>query len=346
LETIMAQPFGNHPRPHLEPLEDRLMPSTMAGTYTDGTWRYDTAVGWSHISNLRSSFLDVDDAGNVYALYSSGNPTDGVWRWNAATASWAKLSNLLVDSFQVTADGVLYGDFGAQGVWRWSNSGWMKLSGLNPQGIAVSDSDAFFGAFNTGTQGTWRWTVSTGWSLLTGSLPSQVLADDAGNFIGLYTASGQQGTWRWSPSSGWARLSTAAPYVDDVSDNGTIFEYRSGSGIWRCAPGASSFSRIDSASTASFFGMLALPDGSLYVDRTLTGGTEGGYYWTPSLGGLGFFKIIADTTNISLPAVGKDSDLFFADGTAGASGTGHWSLQEPYDLLSNSRPFIRPRSQS
>jgi hypothetical protein len=55
----------------------------MAGVYADGTWRYDTTAGWTHISDRQASILDVDDAGNVVGRF-----TDGVWRWTAATASW------------------------------------------------------------------------------------------------------------------------------------------------------------------------------------------------------------------------------------------------------------------
>jgi hypothetical protein len=316
----------------LEPLENRLVPSTVAGDYTDGTWRYDTSVGWSHISNLRPDNLDVDDAGNVYAVYVTGAPTDGLWRWSAATASWAKLSNLMPQQSQVTAGGVLYGDFGNQGVWRWSLSGWMKLSNLDPNRIAVSDSDALFGRFDTpGAQGLWRWTPTAGWSRLTSSLPVVLQTDSAGDCVGLFTATGQEGTWRWSPTAGWARLSTTAPQNFDVSVNGAIFENRGTGGLWYAAPGAASFTQIDSTNSSGS-SLTALPDGSLYINRS-DGTHPNGWHWSPARPGYGFVKLFVTDHLSSFPAVGKDGDLFFQDLTFEARGTGYWSLTSLYHLL-------------
>jgi hypothetical protein len=304
----------------------------MAGNYADGTWRYDTSAGWAHISNMQATRLDVDDAGDVYGKF-----TNGLWRWSAATASWAKLSDLQTDQFQVTPGGVLYGDFGAQGVWRWSNSGWMNLSGLNPVFIAVSDSDAFFGRFEqTGAQGVWRWTPTAGWSLLTSSLPVVLQADSGGDFVGVFTATGQEGTWRWSPTAGWARLSTAAPSITiAVSGNGTIFENRGVDGLWYARPGAASFTQFDTDSTNS--AMTALPDGGLYVER-FDGAHFYGWYWNANLLGLGasLFRLFQADIRSSFPAIGKDGDLFFNDGTTGSIGTGYWSVSSPYHLLGGS----------
>jgi hypothetical protein len=304
----------------------------VVGAYDDGTWRYDPTTGWNHISNLQPLNLDVDDAGNVYAQYLAGNPSDGLWRWSASTASWAKLSDLNVQQLKVTAGGVLYGDFGNQGLWRWSNSGWMLLSNLDPQGIAVSDSDAFFGAFTTGSVGTWRWTPTAGWSLLTSSTSPFIQADSAGDFVGLFIASGQQGTWRWSPTTGWARLSIAVPSVSMVvSANGTIYENRGASGIWYAPPGATSFYQIDATSNTGAI-LTPLPDGSLYVHRS-DGTHYYGWHWSPARPAYGFVKLLV-TDNLSLsPAVGKDGDLFFRDYTSGAQGTGYWSLTSFYHLL-------------
>jgi hypothetical protein len=341
----MARPFCLRTRLHLETLEDRLVPSTMAGTYPDGVWRWDSSAGWSHISNVRAGYLEVDDAGNVYAQTHFGNPSDGVWRWSAATASWAKLSNLQTDQFQVTPGGVLYGDFGAQGVWRWSNSGWMNLSGLNPVFIAVSDSDAFFGRFDqSGAQGVWRWTPTAGWSVLTSSLPLVLQTDSAGDFVGMFTAAGQEGTWRWSPTAGWARLSTAVPAASiAVSGNGTIFENRGVNGLWYARPGATSFTQFDTDSNYSS-AMTALPDGSLYVQK-YDGTHYNGWYWNANLLGLGagLFRLFQADSRSSYPAIGKDGDLFFSDDTSGSIGTGNWSVSSAYHLLGGSntqRPII------
>jgi hypothetical protein len=318
-------------RPHLEQLEDRLVPSTMAGTFVYGVYRYDTSTGWSHISPRRALALDVDDAGDVYAKF-----TDGLWRWSAATSSWAQLSGLAVDTFKVTASGVLYGDFGSQGVWRWdpSNNGWRKLSDLDASSIAVSDSDAFFASFNTpGAQGVWRWTPGAGWSWLTISRPSRLLTDAAGDMILAFQSNlvpSLAGTWRWNPTLGWARLSTSAPYFIAVSANGAIFENRVTDGMWYAAPGAGSFTRIGTAAADDV--MCALPDGSLYIDRFDTASNRHrGYYWNAALPPvLGYIILIDNSNNSSDPVIGKDGDLFFE----ATDGIAYWSRLTPCQTLS------------
>jgi hypothetical protein len=328
----MSQPFCQHSRLHLESLEDRLVPSTVAGSYADGVWRYDTGpAGWSHISNLQATQLDVDDAGDVYGTFS-----DGLWRWQAATASWAHLSNLSVQQFQVTAAGVLYGDFGSQGVWRWSDAGWMTLSDLKPTQMAVSDSDTFFGCFTTGSAGTWRWSPSAGWSLLSSSVAAVAETDTAGNFVGLYTAAGQLGTWRWNPTAGWTRLSRTGGMAIAVSANGTIYENRGFSGIWRAAAGATSFTQIEFVDTNTVV-MTALPDGGLYEDSRYL--PFPGWYWN---GGIGRVKIIADSSELDTPVIGKDGDLFYRDLNPSGGGTEYWSLQVAYHLVAGNtqRPNI------
>jgi hypothetical protein len=322
----MTRDRSGSTRPQLESLEDRLVPSTMAGSYPDGVWRYDTSAGWNHISDRTAIVLHVDDTGDVYGAFS-----DGLWRWDATSTSWAHLSNLNIQQFRVTAAGVLYGDFGTQGVWRWDASGWMQLTALDVGQMAVSNSDAFFGRFDeTGAQGTWRWTPAAGWSLLTGNRPDQLQTDAAGDMVGLFNtfiASGQQGTWRWNPTAGWARLSTTAPENISVSLDGAIFENQGTNGIWRAAPGASFFTQIDATDeTDSSF--RALPDGGLYLNNHDAAiGHFVGDYWN---GGVGFVTIISDATSIVLLGVGKDGDLFF-DGFK--TGTGYWSLESAYHTL-------------
>jgi hypothetical protein len=315
----------------------------MAGSYIDGTWRYDTSAGWAHISNMQASRLDVDDGGDVYAKYVPGNANDGLWRWSASSMSWQKLSSLSVTAFQVTAGGVLYGNFGSNGTWRWdSTSGWMMLSGSSPAIFAVSDTDTFFGRYDAaGTVGTWRWTVASGWQLLSGNRPDTLNADGQGDLVGVYNtyiASGQQGTWRWSPTTSWTRLSTVVANNIGVSSNGAIYENRGSGGLWYAAAGATSFTEIDSA-TQTNANLFALPNGSLYIDRyDTTAGQYTGWYYSPSLQGLGFVKIINNTISIYPAVVGKDGDLFYYDNAT--PGTGYWSLTSAYHTVSNKVPSL------
>src|SRR5262249_54299981 len=156
--------------------------------------------------------------------------------------------------------------------------------------------------FDTGVVGTWRWTLATGWSLLSSSRPEVLQTDAAGEFVGVYNtyiAPDQRGSWRWSPTSGWARLSTAFSSMA-LSANGTVFEDRGDNGIWRLAPGSSTFTRIRSTGFASDT-LYALPDGSLYINAYNGTGSKpqfSGYYWNPNLpAGVGFARVIDDTSN-------------------------------------------------
>jgi hypothetical protein len=312
----MDRTLFNSSRPNLEHLEDRLVPSTMAGNYTDGVWRYDDIAGWAHISVNKASQLDVDDAGDVYGKFA-----DGLWRWQASTASWMKLSNLSDQQFQVTGSGILYGDFGTVGTWRWSLSdGWMRLTNNDVTLMAVSDSDTFFGRYDTGTVGTWRWTPTAGWSILSSNRPDQLQADDAGNLVGVYNnyiSATQKGTWRWNPTIGWERLSTAAPLAIDVSDNGTVFENRGAGGLWRWTPASNMFTEISSANMHTASTLFALPDGSLYLDFDNGSGATpryNGWYWNA---GTGWVEIFPDSTNIYPAVVGKDGDIYLDHSTGG-----------------------------
>jgi hypothetical protein len=334
----MPRDSRNLSHPHLEHLEDRLVPSTMAGSFLDGTWRYDTTAGWTHISAMAPNGLDVDDAGDVYARYNLMSPTDGLWRWSASTQSWQKLSNLFAQNFQVTASGVLYGDFGTNGVWRWDpNTGnWAQLSLLDVSLMTVSDNDSFFGRFDVaGAEGTWRWTASAGWSLLTANRPDLMRSDAAGDFVGVYNfeiGANQRGTWRWSPTSGWARLSNSPANIA-VSTEGAIYEDRGPNGLWYAPAGATSFTQIDPA-PQNIFGLFALPDGSLFFRRVDSPTTTSCYYWNPRQLGVGFVKVVPKAGTIIQTVLGKDGDLFFSDhGTIPA--TGYWSLTTPYRFLGN-----------
>jgi len=321
--------------PTLETLEERNVPSTVAGNYADGVWRWDATDGWGKLSAAQASILDVSDGGDVYGKFA-----DGLWRWSDATFTWQKISSLNVTSFQLNSNGVLYGDFGASGVWRWStNLGWQLISSEDVQSFSVSDADAFFGRFDAaGPQGTWRWTPAQGWLKLSANRPDEILSDDAGNLVGRFStfiAVGQVGTWRWNPIAGWSRLSTANADDIDVSDNGTVFEDRGATGIWRLTPavGPPSFTQIGLAA-ANNSTIFALPNGDLYYDYNSSGGVYSGWVWKAT---TGWGKIVDNTASAYPVVVGKDGDVFF---DAGTSGTWYWSPTKVYSLLGDKNPTL------
>jgi hypothetical protein len=335
-------------RLHLETLEDRLVPSTMAGIYDDGTWRYDTSAGWSHISTLQADSLAVDDAGDVFGKYTTG--TAGLWRWSASTQTWKLLSSQNVGAIRVTAGGIFYGDFASIGTWRWSpTTGWLQMSNLSPVLLADSEDGTFFGRYDTGVVGTWRWTPLNGWTKLSPATPDALQADGQGDLVGIYNTgallAANKGTWRWSPSSGWTRLDPNVAYHIATSANGAIYEDRVGTGIWYAAPGATSFVQIDSLANSTWpatDALRALPDGSVYYQyQNSVTGHDWGWYWNPSQPGLGNVNIIPNAYSVFMGfadegyaagqgAVGKDNDLFF---TGVNSTAGYWSLTTTYHYI-------------
>ena len=62
----------------------------------------------------------------------------GLWRWRAASG-WQQLTVGDAQDLAVTADGAVFGDFGASGIWRWARiPGWSQLTSLDAQQLAVS----------------------------------------------------------------------------------------------------------------------------------------------------------------------------------------------------------------
>jgi hypothetical protein len=125
-----------------------------------------------------------------------------------------------------------------------------------------------------------------------------------------------------------------------VSANGAIYENRGTGGLWYAAPGATSFTEIDSA-TQNTEGLYALPDGSVYIDRyDSVAAHYRGWYWSPNLQGLGIVNVIADTTAVYPPSVGKDGDVFLTESSSGpdGGGTGYWSPRSAYHTLGNTIP--------
>jgi hypothetical protein len=321
-------------RPTLEVLEDRLVPSAVVGWYPDGVWRYDTTAGWAHISTEKSTLMYVDGAGDVFGRFS-----DGLWRWDAATTNWQKLTDELPGEFQVTTGGVVYGSF-PNGTWRWSFDGWQQISPFQYISSAVSNSDAFFGSYSDGTPGTWRWTPTTSWSLLSQAVGQALQADDAGDLVAGfgYGAGSHTSTWRWSPGSGWLFLPPAPAQVFpfSVSANGTIFQDRGAGGIWRASPGATSFTQISTSNTHTHSQLYALPDGNLLLGLDNGPGANpqiNGWYWNAS---SGWHLLPINSVFVGF-AIDKVGDVFYGPGDLG---TWMWSPSGGAQQIGPASPAI------
>jgi hypothetical protein len=325
--------FGKQSRSRrfeLETLEARTVPSTMAADFTDGIWRWDSNLGWAHISTEQATKLTVDDQGNVFGILA-----DGVWRWNQNTG-WARISDHVAEDIAVTSSGVFYGDFGPIDTWRWAAGNWARISDLDPTSITVSRKDSFFGVYSAGVPGTWNWTLARGWTLLSPNFPDQMASDDAGELVGLFDSGidpSVQGTWRWSPTAGWARLSMIAPVNIAVASNGVIYENRDVAGLWELNLAVGPAFKQISGNDAIL--MSALPSGDLFIT---TMNPQGWYF---SVASQSWKLANVNTLLISDVVAGKDNDLFFNEGAVGgvhrfsiSTGDTQLSVRNPTNLAS------------
>jgi hypothetical protein len=314
---------------HLENLEDRLVPSAVAGNYASGVWQWQANVGWNHISFSQASQLQVDDAGDVFGKFASG-----LWRWQASTNSWTELTTTPVQQFQVTGGGALYGDFGSVGLWRCDTNGnWQKLSALDADKIAVNDKDVLYCSFLGTDQGTWKYDNNgflVKWQFLTSNAPDVLKTDEQSDMVGVYKtyiAASQQGTWRWNPTNGWARLSSSVPNDLQVADTGDIYENRGIYGIYHTGPEGTVMQQVSSTDASASI-IAALPDGSLFQDLYYTGATHHtGWYYNvatemPAL-------VASNLDTVSAMVAGKDGDLFL---DANSLGLLRWSPTNPLTM--------------
>jgi hypothetical protein len=291
-------------RPSLEQLEGRDVPSTTVANFSDGAWRWDSSAGWTHLSSQSATQFSVDDSGNVFGQFA-----DGLWRWSASSMSWMKLSDGMSSNIQTTGSGILYGDFGSAGLWRWDpGSGWMKLTADDPGLSVVSATGAYFATFTSGPMGTWRWTATQGWGMVSGGTATSLQTDDTGAMVGQFGTE----TWRWSPTTGWDRISTMGGMVE-VSSNGNIFEQRS-DGIFLAFAGNNFvLTRISTTMNAE---LMALPSGNLFLEVHPSGGGHS-TSWLFTSSTVSWMLVDNDAADDRGVDAGNDNDQFIDRGTDG-----------------------------
>jgi hypothetical protein len=316
--------------PHLETLEDRTVPSTMAGNWADGVWRWDSVAGWGHISDQQATQLTVDSAGNVFGTFA-----DGTWRWSAATMGWQKMSELQAEAIGVSSGGVFYGAFGSAGTWRWSFDGWQQISSLDAEAFVVAGNDTFFGSFATASVGTWRWTPTNGWLLMTSNRPDSLQTDPSGDFLGVFQThidAAAAGTWVWSSAQGWRRDTTVWAQVE-LGTTGMLLQDRGTLGLWGSLPFVGAASSVHLSGSTSD-GMWPLANGDFLL--VLASASASATLFHDSSSGV-FNSISANATALSFIVAGKDGDAFLA--FAGA-GVWQWSSAGGLVLLGGADPTL------
>jgi hypothetical protein len=187
----------------------------VAASYGQGTsgtlWRI-TNNGWQQVGTAAPISLAIADNDWIAASFSFAN--GGVWRitpglvWQKISDQNATLKTLTAMQVGVTQDGTVIANYGANGLWRFTNSGgWQELTTANASMISVSNNGWILGNF--GSLGLWRISDTQGWQLLTNQIiPTQIGINDNGNVAGDFGTG--HGLWRIRDSDGWKQLTSAS----------------------------------------------------------------------------------------------------------------------------------------
>ena len=80
---------------------------------------------------------------------------DGIWKWDG---TWSRITPGNPETMAASGS-LLYGDFGSDGIWKWNGTTWTQITASNPEAMAASGS-LFYGDF--GTDGIWKWDGTSG----------------------------------------------------------------------------------------------------------------------------------------------------------------------------------------
>jgi len=206
------------------------------GTGLSGTlWRISNN-GWQQFGTAAPNSLAIATNDWIAASFDFAN--GGVWRispqltWQKISDLNATLSGLTATQVGVTRDGTVIANFGANGLWRFSDaSGWQELTTANATVISVSDNGWIVGSF--GSLGVWRINDNHGWQLLTNqAVPTQLSIDDDGDVAGDF---GTHGLWRIRDGDDWQQLTNVTPAQNGMgisSDNENTYADFTGKGVY------------------------------------------------------------------------------------------------------------------
>jgi hypothetical protein len=223
----------NRSRPHVERLDDRLVPTRVLADFGAGglaDWNFPT--GWELRTTADPVEMDLADNGDIFAAFGPG-PLAGLWR-QPLLGPWQHLTGLIPQRTEVgLASNVVFADFGSDGLWRWAlPGGWQQLTNLDAQQLDATGPDNLYADF--GSMGLWRWTPPLGFrQLSTLDAEDYVIGSVGGE---LYADFGTSGVWRWRPATPtWEFLTPFNP--EALSASGfTLFADLGSAGLWRWQP--------------------------------------------------------------------------------------------------------------
>jgi hypothetical protein len=190
---------------------------------------YDANRNESAFSNEVNCFMLVATPGGpgFQSLFAASIASSGIWAYNSTSTTWTQITSSNPESV-VASGSVLYGDFGASGIWMWSggdSTAWTQITSSNPESVVASGS-VLYGDF--GASGIWMWSGgdSTAWTQITSSNPESVVASGSV----LYGDFGASGIWMWDGSA-WTQITYSNP-ESVVSSGSVLYGDFGASGIW------------------------------------------------------------------------------------------------------------------
>jgi hypothetical protein len=201
-------------RPGLECLEEKKLLATVFGSYPDGTWAYNDAAGWRHLTTAIPMAMHEGPDGTLYASYNSGSFT-GTFRYDYGPNRWTELTSATTSTLTASMSFVDANAFFAtysNGTWEFDGS-WHLLTSAHASQLAAVSADDVYMSFNEGANnGTWHY--DGGWDKITAAIPTVMDATRDGALYASYS----DGTWEYD--GGWTKLtSSVATSIAAITDN-------------------------------------------------------------------------------------------------------------------------------
>lgn len=155
---ISKRPTSRKARPlTVEPLQDRLAPAVLFGSYPSGTWAFNQdTYQWRKIDTARPAAMDEGADGTLFASYSNGM---GTWRYTYGSNTWQRVSWAYYPRLSAATDNTLFAsnDYGTNEI---DASGVHQLTTAVAYHLAAVADNYFYGDFYGATyrfvNGNWR----------------------------------------------------------------------------------------------------------------------------------------------------------------------------------------------
>ena len=129
--------------------------------------------------------------GRTVGFVAASFASCGLWVYNSDSATWTQVTSANPENM-IYSGSMLYGDFGALGLWKWNGTTWTMLTPSTPENMLASGS-TLYGDF--GAVGLWMWNGD--FMDLNPSNPENMVAFGSA----LYAEFGAVGLWRWNGTS-------------------------------------------------------------------------------------------------------------------------------------------------